>query len=172
MVETGIVEGDPSGNFRPDDKLNRAEAATLIYRSIDYSAEPDALEEDPFDDVDKDQWYAGYVAELLELELISGNPDGTFRPSEPINRAEFLTMAMNLYEFFYGEVEDVEITDAYADLNTEAWYAQTVSNAAALDFVEGSACGSKTCFKASSKITRAEATTILYRMFAIALASH
>ncbi len=163
MAEAGVVEGNPDGTFLPDSDLDRAQAAVLIHRIMGLE-EPTAPLDNPFTDVPKGAWYAGYIADLKAEGAIDGNPDGTFQPSEFINRAEFLQMAMNAYKNTHN-VGVVVMTDAYADLDTSAWYAQTVSQATGLGFIEGSICEDGRCFYADLFTTRAEATAILYRMF-------
>jgi hypothetical protein len=71
---------------------------------------------------------------------------------------------MRLYELTYGEMEEVEKTNLYEDLGDD-WYTQTVSVATRLGFVQGSVCGKGRCFNAYRNISRAEASTILHRMF-------
>lgn len=165
MFANGVVEGYGDGKFEPSGKLYRAEAAAMLYRLFS-DDEPGVLDEDPFDDVDMNEWYAGYIASLADLGVINGNPDGTCSPGEQVNRAEFLQMAMNLYEYFNGEVDDSGLTDAYEDLDTSEWYGQVVSNATSLGFVEGEHLSGGNYFYAWREVTRAEAVTILYRMFA------
>ncbi|MFA4815249.1 MAG: S-layer homology domain-containing protein, partial [Candidatus Gracilibacteria bacterium] len=145
---------------------NRAEAATLLWRVLGLG-DPTEVSADPFGDVDMTEWYAPYIAGLKDLALVEGNPDGTYQPSEEINRAEFLQLAMNVYEYLNGDLLDPEeMTDAYADLDTTEWYASIVTLATDHGFVSGSTCDEGTCFNAGDSITRAEATVILYRMFA------
>jgi hypothetical protein len=171
MAEEGIVTGDPSGTFRPNDSLNRAEAAAILYRVLGF-ADPSAPTTKPFPDVAIDTWYAGYINELLDLDLVNGNPDGTYQPAESINRAEFLKLAMSVYYYVSDEETQAEIdalkagakTTAYEDLAT-AWYTSTVTAATELGFVSGKTCTGGKCFDAAAEITRAEATTILYNMF-------
>ena len=47
-----------------------------------------------FKDVPAKEWYAGYIAEAERRGLVKGYPDGTFKPSLPINRAEFATLVV------------------------------------------------------------------------------
>lgn len=171
MAAHQIVRGIPNGDFIPDGNLNRAEAAALLYRVLGFE-DPVAPAEKPFPDVEVDSWYGGYVNELLARELINGNPDGTYSPVEKINRAEFLTLAMNVYYYLADPatqtiIDDAKggaMTDAYVDLE-DTWYSPTVTAATELGFVHGSICEGGRCFKASNEITRAEATVILYNMF-------
>ena len=164
MVEAGVIEGNPDGTFNPDGMLNRAEGATLSFRVL--GVESTKTEVSAFTDMEPSDWYAGDVTYLYDEGLLNGNPDGTYEGGEYMNRAEFLTMAMNVYEHLNGDFEgDVEDTDAYQDLDLEAWYADTVSRATDMEFVGGSSCEDGMCFNAAGAITRAEATTILHRMF-------
>lgn len=171
MVEAGVVEGNPDGSFNPDGNLNRAEAAALLWRVL-MMGEPSDATEDPFSDVSMMEWYAAYIAGLKSLELVEGNPDGTYEPSEEINRAEFLQLAVNVYEYLdhsdvgYDYDYEMVLDEAYEDMDSSAWYAGTVAWATYLGYVQGSECEGGMCFNASSSITRAEATKILYNMFA------
>ena len=172
MVARGIVKGNPDGTFNPDGNLNRAEAAALLFRVLGME-EPAAPAEKPFNDVDTDTWYSGYVASLKEMGLANGHPDGTYQPGMPINRAEFLHLALNVYAHLADEAGKTEVeelragtvTDFYADLDAEAWYAGSVTAGTSLGFVSGIECGEGKCFNAAANITRAEATKILHSMF-------
>ncbi len=96
MTEAGLVRGkQPEGNrFAPHDEMTRIEAAVLI---------SDALRNVPgFDQpadltiyTDADQipaWAVGQVSQ----GTVSGYPDGTLRPNNPINRAEAMTLLLRL----------------------------------------------------------------------------
>lgn len=47
-----------------------------------------------FSDVKEGQWFESFVRELSEEGIISGYPDGTFRPSEQVTVGQFLAMAI------------------------------------------------------------------------------
>ncbi|MFA6023855.1 MAG: S-layer homology domain-containing protein [Candidatus Gracilibacteria bacterium] len=171
MVEAGVVEGNPDGSFNPDGNLNRAEAAALLWRVL--GVDLTDAGEDPFEDVDMGEWYADYIAGLKGLMLVDGNPNGTYEPGEEMNRAEFLQLALNVYLYLNADMETASdelmagaATEAYVDLDTAEWYEDAVTVATAWEFVSGSECEGGMCFNASSSITRAEATKILYNMFA------
>lgn len=46
-----------------------------------------------FSDVQEGSWYAPAVEEMEEAGLLSGYPDGSFRPSQPISAAQFTAIA-------------------------------------------------------------------------------
>ncbi len=173
MVERGIVQGNDDGTFRPDGQLNRAEAAALLYRVLYGETAPTVPAVAPFSDVAVDQWFSGFIAKLKELEIAAGNPDLTYRPSASINRAEFLKLALATY-YYNATAEQKSAVDAlkagamtqkFADVAADVWYAPTVTVSYELGFIEGMACEAGTCFNPSSPITRAEATKILSEMF-------
>lgn len=45
-----------------------------------------------FDDVNESRWYNDEVTTAVDLNLIQGYPDGSFRPDSPISYAEFVTI--------------------------------------------------------------------------------
>lgn len=45
-----------------------------------------------FTDVPEDAWFSRAVTEMREEGLLSGFPDGTFRPNDPISAAEFVSV--------------------------------------------------------------------------------
>ena len=49
-----------------------------------------------FRDVGSGSWYEGAVTQLTQAGALTGYPDGTFRPGQPISAAEFVTVAVRL----------------------------------------------------------------------------
>lgn len=169
LAAESIVEGDPDGSFRPDDSLNRAEAATLMARIMYEWVEFEALTTDyesPFSDLNDEDWYFEDVINLYSYGAVNGNPDGTFAPAKNINRAEFLQLAVNLYEALNEELNSDELTsDYFSDIASSDWYYRAVALAADEGWVQGSECDGETCFMPANEITRAEAAQILHNMF-------
>ncbi len=59
------------------------------------SAAPAHAEDTAFSDVETGAWYESYLEKLAVLPgIISGYPDGTFRPDDTVSRGEFLKMAI------------------------------------------------------------------------------
>ncbi len=167
MTSAGIVEGNPDGTFAPNNTLNRAEAAQLFDRvrsALGLPATGTGTRQ--FNDVKANEWYASAIQRLHELEVVRGNPDGSYHPGEAINRAEFVTLALRLYVLLGGNTEGGTGV-SFMDVNSSNWFASDVNLAAKLGFVEGRACttGTGTCYFPGDNITRAEAVTILNRMF-------
>lgn len=73
------------------------------------------------------------ISTLTEMEIVKGNPDGTFKPGVSINRAEFIKIAMGLLP-----PETVRIaTRCFPDVDENIWFAEPVCRAKALGIVSG-----------------------------------
>ncbi len=91
VQEEGIVSGYSDGSFHPNDAMNRAEFTKIII-GAKFSAQA-ANTCDPhyfgsFTDTDPSAWYAKPLCLAAQHQIISGYPDGTFRPEKPVNFAE------------------------------------------------------------------------------------
>lgn len=84
---------------------------------------------------------------------MSGYPDGTFRPTEQVTRAELVATALRLA----GDTAAAE-ADCFEDVNPRAWYAISVCQAQASGFVSGM---TETSFAPEAAVTVAQALKIL-----------
>lgn len=92
-VKAGVLEGYPDGTMRPDQKLTRAEFASIIVRMgrIPLSS-PTELKLVPFTDVKENLWAYSAIQLLYNDGIISGKPDGTYAVNSPVTRAEAAKM--------------------------------------------------------------------------------
>lgn len=90
--EHGIVKGYTDGTFKPSKQITRAEFTKIIVAaalSYDPALDTSAGQEDlVFTDVAKGAWYVPYIRRSVQAMIVSGYPDGTFRPDQTINFAE------------------------------------------------------------------------------------
>lgn len=89
MADKGVIEGYPSGEFKPSGNLTRAEFAALICR---FAKLDETKQENPFPDLDSEHWAFDYVLRLYASGLLSGYEDKTFRAENEITRAEVMTV--------------------------------------------------------------------------------
>src|SRR5450830_9528 len=92
MKDEGIMIGDVSGTFRPDAFITRAEEATLVLRMLKI-APIQNLVASSFKDVPVTNWAVGYIEAMQKNGLITGYPDGTYKPTVNILRSEFAALA-------------------------------------------------------------------------------
>ena len=69
-------------------------AFSVIFSAVVSTSTSNALK---FDDMQGYAWAEKFVEDTSEKGLISGYPDGTFRPGSPVTRIESLIMISNLY---------------------------------------------------------------------------
>lgn len=91
----GLINGFPDGLFRPDDALTRAEFSKLLCFCVGVT--PTSPAQGSFFDVPPEHWAYSFIEggrslSLRPFFLFEGFPDGTFRPSAFITRAEALTL--------------------------------------------------------------------------------
>ncbi len=96
-VQEGLITGYPDNTFRPDHPITREEAAVIVNRLIN-------LEDlDPVgafvDEGDISNWAARAVDAVSAAEIMTGYPDKTFRPGNPITRAETVSTLDRALEF-------------------------------------------------------------------------
>ena len=99
-------------------------------------------------------WAAAQVKLLAEKEIISGFPDGSFQPENPVTRAEFTKMILEAF----GIQKNGKAT--FQDVPSTEWYAEYVAAAAEKGIVTGA---ENNMFLPNASITRQDAAVILYR---------
>ncbi|MCM3716297.1 S-layer homology domain-containing protein [Alkalihalobacillus oceani] len=85
--------------FRPNDTLTRAEMATILSRSSQLMSSQPV----DFRDVASGHWAYESISELAENRLTTGYHDLTFRPGEPVTRAEFAVFLARAKEESFRE---------------------------------------------------------------------
>lgn len=84
----------PGDKFLPNEKITREEAAALTYF---FSSAPINSNNIIFSDIDSNFKYYNQIILLARNKIITGNPDGTFRPINKITRAEAVTIIKRLF---------------------------------------------------------------------------
>lgn len=104
-------------------------------------------------------WYESIIEQLAEQGVITGHPDGTFKPRASINRAEFLTLVMR------GRYTPQAITEpCFPDITLDAWYTEWVCEAKKRGIVQGYPDGT---FKAEQIVNMVEAQKMIFETFGI-----
>jgi len=117
LADKGIVGGYSDGTFRPDQPVNRAEAAKFLVLALIGDFQGDIRNSGKFHDVADGEWYTKYVMAASVLQIIGGNPDGTFRPGNPVNTAEFLKMLSLTFNL------QADLPHDYLDVGADDWFA-------------------------------------------------
>ena len=150
------IIGYSDGTVRPQNNISRAEVATIFFRLLTPQSRAKYWStENDYTDVISTNWFNNAVSTLSNAGIITGYEDGTFRPNEPITRAEFATIASRFSNVIYrGE-------SSFTDVPTTHWASKYVALAENLGWITGYPDGS---FQPSKNITRAEAMTLINRV--------
>ncbi len=137
--------GDKS--FRPEGKISRAEAASMIGSLA--GLDLDNKDKTNFKDT-PNGWYNAAINAMVKNNLMFADEDGNFRPNEPITRAEFARALAGIDKKSnksapFADIKGHKFEDA---IN------QVYGNGHIVGYPDGS-------FKPDGPITRAEAVTIL-----------
>ena len=95
VEKAGIMIGYPDGTFRPGEPVSRAEMTKLLSRMVEETYSGGLY----FDDVPSDHWAKEEIAALAKLGVITGYPDGTFRPEQKINRGEAAVILKRISDY-------------------------------------------------------------------------
>lgn len=90
MAARHIAAGVTSTTFGPDASVTRAQFAAFLLRALNIPEQK--ATGGRFSDVATGAWYAGAVETAAAQGLVSGYPDGTFRPDTQITREEVSAM--------------------------------------------------------------------------------
>lgn len=144
------IIGYPDGTIRPERQITRAEVATIYFRLLtDDSRARYKKTTNSFSDVSTKDWFNNAVSTLSNAGILNGYPDGTFKPNEPITRAEKATIAAK-FDIFTSE--DVTVNKNFSDIKGH-WAEDYILLAASRGWVNGYEDGT---FKPDQNITRAE----------------
>ena len=155
-ASAGIVKGQGDGIFAPKDNVTRRDFAIMLCRVLGVDVEGDAVV--PFVDVKPDDYGIVAIAYCASHGIVNGYEDTTFRPNEYITRqeaAKMISVAMGV-----SNISDEKYPD---DANIADWASDYVYMAKAAGLMKGDADTGN--FRPTSKITRAEAATIMMNAY-------
>ncbi|MGP1375752.1 MAG: S-layer homology domain-containing protein [Almyronema sp.] len=92
LAQRSLIRGFPDGTFRPNQQVTRAEFAALVTASFAIEANRAASR---FSDVPTDFWARTAIYQAQAQGFISGFPDGTFRPNQPLTRIQAIVAIAN-----------------------------------------------------------------------------
>ncbi|MGC5772508.1 polysaccharide lyase family 8 super-sandwich domain-containing protein [Paenibacillus pabuli] len=129
-------------------------AVMAVGEKNDESGEPNAPAPS-FTDI-AEHWAKSAILSAAGMKLVSGYPDGTFKPNTAITRAEFTFMLAKALK-----LEGASSVAAFTDeAKIDGWAKQEIANAVEAGIVSGYADGS---FRPNARITRAEMAAMIAR---------
>lgn len=85
-----------------------------------------------FSDVSSSYWAASFIQELAQRDVIAGFPDGTFRPNDPVTRAQFAAMVRKAFN-----KNKIRNAVNFVDLSSTYWAYSAIREAYEMGFLSG-----------------------------------
>lgn len=157
LAGEGVVAGYPDGTFKPNNTVSRVEALKFILEGIKETVSSGDI---PFSDVSKSEWYSDYLYTAYSEGVVSGYPDGTFKPSNKVNKAEFYKILFNSmkidinFKIESAPFEDVEVGD---------WFAPYLAYAKKIEIIDSDIKK----INPSKGMTRGEVADAIYKLMLV-----
>jgi len=149
------IVGYGNGEVRPQNNITRAEVATIFFRLLtDDVRDENLTKTNRYSDVTRADWYNTAVSTLSSMGIITGYPDGTFRPNAAITRAEFAAITARF------DNDGDKTAAKFSDIATH-WAKDEISIAYNNGWINGYPNGT---FGPQRDITRAETMTLVNRV--------
>ena len=153
----GLVSGYPDGEFKPEQAVTRAEFAKMLVSTYELAAKKELPKSTaaPFKDVSANQALGEYILKAAQQGWINGFEDGTFRPSEPVNREQAAKML--------AEVADLEkIPETFTDVKDDEFFAGYIGATQGAGLMNGH---TNDIYKPKAEITREQSAATIIRLF-------
>lgn len=121
VQDMGIMTGSEDGQFHPEVSLSRCELSKIALLAgkitLVASSAPQA-----FSDISTNNWCHVYAATAKSRQILSGYPDGLFRPNQKVTQAEALKILLNTMRVKLPTT----ITVRFNDVQASDWWAPYV----------------------------------------------
>lgn len=151
-----VVSGYADGTFRVNSNSTRAQFAKMITLAMNWA--PFYPEQPTFTDVSPDNGFYGFIEAAYIAGILGGYEDGTFRPTNPVTRAQVAKMIVlaKLWD------EPLPPIATFIDVPRDHWAFPFVEAAYAHGIIGGYSDGT---YRANLPVTRAQ----LSKMLALAM---
>lgn len=149
-----MISGYPDGKFKPNQGITRQDAAKLLALALELDI---VNVKDPgFKDVSKTNPNYNYIAALVEIGVISGYADNTFRPEGTLSRGQMSKIIVRGFEL--KDVGAIQLP--FKDINDRQEYAGYVRALYANEITVGTTA---TTFSPNVLVTRGQMASFVFR---------
>jgi len=153
----GYINGYPDGSVQPDGDITREEIAAILYRITNHEYEkPFISTGEIFPDVEANRWSVHEIEYMADKSVVKGYPDGEFKPSRNLTRAEFAALI-----FRFTGVKSDNSKNVFKDLEETHWAYNDILSLVKSGLMEG--YEDKT-YRPENNITRAEVMTVINKL--------
>lgn len=165
LVEKGIIDGTTGLEFKPEEKITRAQFAQWLVKALNIKVNLGAALS--FKDVPAGAWYHDDVAAAVNAGLIMGYDDSIFAPDENMTREQIAVLISRALKMKSTEdlshIIDLQAIDKFTDQgDISPWARQETALAVSCGIVSGV---SENAFAPQMSATRAEAASMILRLY-------
>ena len=165
IYHAGITSGYVADNtYRPGNSVTRAQMAKFLLLAIHGAGyEPPAVGSSRFSDVPDDYWAKDWIEELAEEGITGGYPDGTYRPNNPVTRAQmakFMLVAIHGAGYEPPAAGSSQFSDVPDDYWAKDWIEELVAEGIAGGYSDGT-------YRPGNNVTRAQMAKFLVNAFGL-----
>lgn len=149
LLDRGVVEDGT--RYGINDSVTREQVAIMVSKAVGL---PGGKAKTPFKDIPATQNSSGYIKSAVDAGIITGFPDGTFRPKEIVNRGQmaiFLARALGL---------TLESKDTFIDISPKMVAYHDIKRVVAARITEGFADNT---FRPNQALTKGQISAFLAR---------
>jgi len=152
LTKKGYISGYADGTFKPNQYATRAEAASVLARSLEIPLDSNFVLKAK--DVPASHPYYKEIRKLAELGIVQNNE--SFRPEEPLTRAQIAKMIALTYNV---KVDSINKT-TFKDYPKNFWAKDYIESLADVGIIKGT---TSTTFSPNKNVTRAQMSELVYR---------
>lgn len=154
LYDKGLIKGISSNQFGPDYSVTREQAATLIGRALGFNG---TERKTKFSDVSSSSYSSGYIQSAADKGIITGYPDGSFKPKQTMTRGEMAYLISRAFDL--SKTSTVFFSDIKHDNNPDSLYT-AVNKIATAGISNGTGTGS---YSPNKDLIRSEFAIFLAR---------
>lgn len=156
-THVGYINGYPDGSVKPDGLITREEITSILYRVVNHEYEkPFVASGKVFSDVTDGRWSAHDIEYMVDKDIIYGYPNGEFKPSGNLTRAEFAALISR-----FAKLKKANVENPFSDLESTHWAYDNILSLYASGFLDGY---EDETYRSENEITRAEVMTVINKL--------
>lgn len=157
-----ILDANTSTMFQPNQPVTRMDFANMLYRGLGLAGDTSAAMQ--FSDLTRSSKNVDGVGAAVKAGIITGYPDGTFRPDNKITREEMAIMMVRALDYAGAAVSldsgASQVLSSFSD-RAKIKYTDEAAKAVKAGIIQGGSGGK---FNPQGSATRAEAAVMLKRV--------
>jgi hypothetical protein len=158
VTVNNLMAGTGSGNFSPDITMSRAMLVTVLYR---LEGNPIVTVNNPFTDVNNDEWYSDAILWASENNIVNGYDNGVFGPDDPVSREQAIAILYRFAQYNGLDISGSADLSVYTDENDISdWAYKAMKWAVSDEIIKGR---TPTTIVPQGTSTRAEVATVINR---------